>query len=269
MVSVIEALERRAAAEGWLFMNHARDFLASEPAIDLDAILTSAWQQRSQETQSPPRLRWRLTSDPGLCSGCGERLEPGWAVADLEDEGEPIHRDCLPFLFLDRGWSTLNKQAHLDGGHLTVSSSRDSTRVSVFVARATPEAGDRRAPSSRKILVVDDDDLVIRYMSDIVSDVGFEVLAANRVDSAVRLFEQHADTIGLVITDQSLPDRTGADLVQILRAISPRVGLVICSGSPEVLEEDPLAASFDKFLTKPISRVQLLALVNHHMVAKR
>ncbi len=115
-----------------------------------------------------------------------------------------------------------------------------------------------------KILVVDDDPVILAITRKLLEADGFSVILAKDGAEGLQLFLQH--TPDLVLTDYSMPGMSGAELTrQIRTAISERYGnlptfvpvIVLTSmGETEVLKEC-LDAGAVEFLTKPFSEPEL------------
>ena len=72
--------------------------------------------------------------------------------------------------------------------------------------------GDREAPPGR-ILVVDDDPVVGRFLTNLLGDHGgFDVM--HTTDPAVALKLATSETWDLVLTDVEMPGMTGLELLQ-------------------------------------------------------
>jgi len=79
------------------------------------------------------------------------------------------------------------------------------------------------------ILVVDDELCVRTSMQRILKLLGHSVaLAEHGLDALQKLEEQ---TFDLVITDLSMPVMDGVELVKKIRALSPNLPIVVCTGS--------------------------------------
>jgi len=74
-----------------------------------------------------------------------------------------------------------------------------------------------------KVLVVDDEPPVRFTVAEVLRDAGFEVAEASDVDAAVRL-APHQDVI---VSDLSMPGRTGLDLLEWVRQHCPDVELIL------------------------------------------
>ena len=116
-------------------------------------------------------------------------------------------------------------------------------------AVATETVAQRRL----KILAVDDDALVLMNTAALLEDLGHDVYEASSGEEALARYAEHPD-IDLLITDQAMPNMTGAKLAETLRAARPRLPIIIASGYGE------LPASAPPFLVrlgKPFSQALL------------
>ena len=127
-------------------------------------------------------------------------------------------------------------------------------RALKYLAGDTP----RPQPGGREtILLVEDEPAVRQLFAQALARAGYMVYEARNGQEAMKLFDQHADTIDLLLTDMRMPYMGGAELAQQLRARRKSLKLICISGYPSGSEED-----FDvDFLAKPFSRDDLLAKV--------
>jgi two-component system cell cycle sensor histidine kinase/response regulator CckA len=105
------------------------------------------------------------------------------------------------------------------------------------------------------ILLVEDEPAVRQLFAAALSRAGYKVLEARNGEEAVKLFEQHADSIDLLLTDMRMPYMGGAELAQELRTRKSDLKLICISGYPGSL------VSAGDFLAKPFSREEMLKKV--------
>ena len=105
---------------------------------------------------------------------------------------------------------------------------------------------------SNKCLVVDDSPIVRRILGLMLSRLGFAVIEAGSVQTALSLCEEsHPD---LVVVDWNLPDEDGIALVQQLRRLpgGEKMKLIMCTVERSVAHiEAALSAGADEYVTKP------------------
>jgi CheY-like chemotaxis protein len=90
---------------------------------------------------------------------------------------------------------------------------------------------------STTILVVEDDPAVLTVIRLMLEQVGYRVLGATSIDSAIALSIEHADSIQLLLLDMILPGLSGLDLRDRLKAHLEDVDVptVYMSGYPGVV----------------------------------
>lgn len=114
------------------------------------------------------------------------------------------------------------------------------------------------APDTREtILLVEDEPSVRQLFSLALTRAGYRVYEARNGQEALKMFDQHGDSIDLLLTDLRMPYMGGAELAQHLRARRKSLKLIAISGYAGAAEHD---LNVD-FLAKPFSRDDLLAKV--------
>jgi len=107
------------------------------------------------------------------------------------------------------------------------------------------------------ILLVEDEPAVRQLFSQALMRAGYRVHEARNGNEAMKLFEQHGDSVDLVLTDMRMPFMGGADLARELRSRRQTLKLLCISGYPGGTDLE----FSDDFLAKPFSRDELLAKV--------
>lgn len=113
---------------------------------------------------------------------------------------------------------------------------------------------------SKKVLVVDDDEIFVRLVERVLTKEGYEVLKASNGRQAVRaLFDQKPD---LVLLDVVMPKMDGWQTCTYIRDVSD-VPIIILSGKNKT--EDDIARGLDHgaddYLVKPVGNKELVARV--------
>jgi two-component system cell cycle sensor histidine kinase/response regulator CckA len=117
----------------------------------------------------------------------------------------------------------------------------------------------RRTPLKlRKLLVIDDDQVLVACYRDLLTPYGFEVLIAYDGNEAMPLVEQNPD-IQLVILDLSMPKMDGRQWLRWFRELRKESPVIVISGYKfESADEDLKPAVV---LEKPFHPAELLDLV--------
>jgi CheY-like chemotaxis protein len=109
-----------------------------------------------------------------------------------------------------------------------------------------------------RILIVDDEPEVRRYLADLLVKSGFDVSVAEDGAEAHELIQQAPGRFDLVITDISMETMDGIELGEKMRALCPSVPVLYISAYLETC--DPAIAT-RHFLAKPFSSRELLAKI--------
>lgn len=107
------------------------------------------------------------------------------------------------------------------------------------------------------ILLVEDEPAVRQLFAAALIRAGYAVYEARNGQEAMKVFDQHGDSIDLLLTDMRMPYMGGAELAHHLRARRRTLKLLCISGYPGNLDAE-LAIDF---LAKPFSREELLKKV--------
>lgn len=119
------------------------------------------------------------------------------------------------------------------------------------------------ARSDRKlvILTVDDDPLVGLSTSSFLEELGHKVHSASSGTRALEILQRETD-IELLITDQAMPNMTGADLIKSIHARRPNFPAIIATGYAELPKGE--AEGIPK-LAKPFRQQDLAAIIDEAM----
>lgn len=107
------------------------------------------------------------------------------------------------------------------------------------------------------ILLVEDEPAVRQLFMLALTRAGYRVYEARNGQEALKMFDQHGDSIDLLLTDLRMPYMGGVELAQHLRARRKSLKLIAISGYAGNTEQELNA----DFLSKPFSRDDLLAKV--------
>ncbi|NMZ41926.1 response regulator [Pseudomonas proteolytica] len=103
------------------------------------------------------------------------------------------------------------------------------------------------------ILVVEDDAIVRMLIVDVLEELEFKVLEAADGETALKLINDGANVIDLMMTDVGLPDIDGKELAQQTRILRPALPILLASGYAENIELPPGM----QMMAKPFSIDQL------------
>jgi CheY-like chemotaxis protein len=113
-------------------------------------------------------------------------------------------------------------------------------------------ANESAAPAARsvRILLVDDNQDTLKFLSTILHRQGHQVLTAPDLSSSLRMASEAE--FDLIISDIELPDGSGLELMRVVRSRRAVPGIALSGySSPEDIAQSR-AAGFALHLTKPV-----------------
>jgi len=117
-----------------------------------------------------------------------------------------------------------------------------------------------------RILVVDDDPVMTRLATFVLESAGYQVLVANDGQRALDLLDREIPS--LVLSDLAMPGIDGLELLQRIRDRADTADLPVVMLTARGEESAPRqaeAAGANGYLTKPVSRAEMLAEVERHL----
>ena len=79
-----------------------------------------------------------------------------------------------------------------------------------------------RFAGNETILLVDDEEVILKVTREILESLGYQVLSANSGQEAISLFQEKYQEIDLVILDMIMPDLKGSQTYDGLKKYIPR-----------------------------------------------
>ncbi len=134
--------------------------------------------------------------------------------------------------------------------------SREVFRPPTTPTDVTPLRGDET------ILLVDDEEIIRALCSSVLTRHGYRVMAAADGREALQVYSQHERDIDLVILDLSMPNLSGMETLERLRAFRPDVRVILSSGysldtSHDLLQQKGVSG----FIPKPYQPQDLVRMV--------
>lgn len=125
------------------------------------------------------------------------------------------------------------------------------------------ESGTRRATARpRRVLLVEDEDMVRKVVSRMLTSRGFEVHAAASGAEAMALFDApEIEGFDLLVTDLMMPDGGGLGVARNLTARMPDLKVLLVSGYSASGTEGWDPGRF-RFLTKPFGSAELAKVID-------
>ena len=108
------------------------------------------------------------------------------------------------------------------------------------------------------ILLIDDEEMIIKVGEELLQELGYDVLAARSGQEAIELYEKNAHKIDLVIMDMIMPGMGGGETFDRLKRINRDIKVLLSSGySINGQASKILERGCDGFIQKPFNLSQL------------
>jgi diguanylate cyclase (GGDEF)-like protein len=121
-----------------------------------------------------------------------------------------------------------------------------------------------------RILVVDDEMPVRQLMERLLVTLGYDVTTKESVTDAIEELLNHKNTYDVILTDLSMPDKSGIELLEELSHIDDSITRVVMTGYATM---DNAIASLRRgaydFIQKPFTSVQLAAVLARALERRR
>lgn len=115
----------------------------------------------------------------------------------------------------------------------------------------------------KKIMVVDDDAPLARFMGELLNEIDYETLIFTNSKEAVATFLDLHQELCLVVTDQTMPGITGQEFTEIIKEVDSRIPVIMTTGFMSNKESYEMCiGSADAFLSKPVDIPELLEVID-------
>ena len=202
------------------------------------------------------------------------RIKPGsYVLLKVSDSGSGIEPEMLDKIFepffttkdvgkgTGLGLSTVYGVVKQHNGFLNVDSTIDhGTTFEIYLpvtlenSKKTPKEDISMPKGGTETVLLTEDDLPsLQVMSEILRDLGYNVLDACNATEALRISASYADKIDVLLTDVIMPDLSGPELAKRLGADRPETKNIFMSGyTDELLGKHNILQPDIVFLAKPI-----------------
>lgn len=115
------------------------------------------------------------------------------------------------------------------------------------------------AEAEGHLLLVDDEELLLESTAELLEDCGYQVTSCTSGTEALERFRNNPQQFDLLISDQTMPQLSGAELAREVLSLRPGVPIILCSGyTSQISEEEAAKRGIGAFMTKPVEMPLLL-----------
>jgi PAS domain S-box-containing protein len=199
-------------------------------------------------------------------NGCGIPAEM------LDKIFDPFYSTKEEYQGAGMGLATVQGIVAQHGGFIKVSSvlNQGATFEIYFptIGNTAPEntstavQAERRSKGSERILFVDDDEMLALLGEKLLAKSGYQVSSMTDSVAALKMFTANAEQFDIVITDQTMPNLCGLELISELKKVSPDIPTILFTGySSKIDEENAKKQGVSAFLMKPLELPKMLKTI--------
>ena len=220
----------------------------------------------------------RIKANERKCSSCHDQLKGEYIDLSVKDSGNGIDQKTLERIFdpffttkavgkgTGMGLSVVHGIMHEHGGHIQVDSSTDQgTTFHLMFLPAEEQttaiqdtAGKPESITGKQIkghaLIVDDELSVATLIKELLGSAGCEATIETDSQKACTMILQQPDRFDLLITDQTMPNMTGMELIKEVFTVRPNLPVILCSGySDQINEDSAKTIGIQNYMNKPLN----------------
>lgn len=218
------------------------------------------------------------------CSSCHQKIMGNWVEIIVADNGSGMSKEIVERIFepffttkelgqgTGMGLSVIHGIVKGYEGHIVV----ESTLGKGTCFRILFPALDYEVNSSlseieknesiirghgQRILIIDDQESLADIEYDLLTSYGYKCTKKYDSEDALNLFLSDSNAFDLIITDQTMPNLTGLELINNIRKNDIDIPVIIVTGYSEKIKDNKLDMKNVTLLLKPVATKELLANV--------
>ncbi len=138
--------------------------------------------------------------------------------------------------------------------------------IECTAASNAKEAEAAPATGGGRILLIDDEELLVQLGQSMLERLGYEVTVHTSSLDALATFRNDPGRFDAVVTDQTMPGMTGLDLARRMLQIRPNLPVILCTGYSNLVNEvQAKAYGIRGFAMKPLTKKTLATLLKEAM----
>ena len=258
-------------------------------AVQLQQVILNLCINARDATAGTGSIELTLTQRPvvdGFCASCHREFSGEYIVIGVCDDGpglpeaiqirmfEPFFSTKASGHGTGMGLAMVHGIVHRHEGHVLLSTAPDQgcqfeillpaqnpSRVNSN-ARTTIDIASYPAPVPTAVLVVDDERAVASLVGELLALNGYTVTVETDAENAWQLFAAEPQRFDLLVTDQTMPRLSGAQLATRLKGLRRDLPVVMMTGYSATIDEHKARElGIATYLRKPVNGDELLAAV--------
>lgn len=222
-----------------------------------------------------------------ICSSCKDIIKGEYVKLSIKDTGDGIDPEILDSIFepfvstkevgkgTGMGLSVVHGILHKHNSHIVVESKLNSgSSFHLFIpplneintTMNNETQNNKTIPNSgnqKHILVVDDEESIAIFLQQLLRQYNYRVTYTTSSKHALEIFKDSVADLDLIITDQTMPELNGTEMIKQMFEIKSDIPVILCSGYSENIDEKAaLDLGCTKYMEKPINSKKIIQTLN-------
>lgn len=215
------------------------------------------------------------------CSSCHQKIIGNWVEVIISDNGTGMSKEVEERIFdpffttkepgqgTGMGLSVVHGIVKGHKGHIIINS--NFGKGTAFHLLFPPVAGESKLPSTdddegeknirgggQRILIIDDQESLANIQYEILNSYGYQCTKKYDSEEALNLFLSDITAFDLILTDQTMPNLTGLELIDKIRKNNIDIPVIIMTGYSDKIKDSKLNIKNVTLLFKPVDTSILL-----------
>ena len=231
-------------------------------------------------------LKIKVSNQPFIdliCSSCKQRFQGEFVQITVEDNGTGIKPEVLDTIFepfvstkevgkgTGMGLAVVHGILHNHKSHIVVEPKEKGGSLFHLLMPPLRETSDTveiktlnkplraHEGDTKHILVVDDEESIVLFLDKLLKSHGYKVTYTTSSTEALEKFKATPSKYDLIITDQTMPNMSGTEMIKVILQISPNIPVILCTGYSETIDrESAIEMGCSAYLEKPVKTQTLL-----------
>lgn len=224
------------------------------------------------------------TNVDSICTSCKDILHGNFVKLTIQDTGSGIQPNIIDLIFepfmstkevgkgTGMGLSVVHGILHKHHSHIIVES--EVGQGSCFHILIPPlnnriitsksnnnekESATLDDGKQKHILVVDDEESIAVFLKNLLTSYNYQVTYTTSSHDAVEIYSTAPSDFDLIITDQTMPELSGTEMIKQIFKVNPDIPVILCSGYSEDVDMDSaIELGCATYLEKPIKTTTLI-----------
>ena len=220
------------------------------------------------------------------CLVCYKKIRGEWIELCVSDTGSGMSEEIVQHLFepffttKDKGKGTGMGLAVVHGivqdlnGHIVLNSKvgEGSTfrilfpptdlhqNVVIDVHEDVPTMDESH---NERVLIVDDEKSLSELLADMLSSFGYQCTSFSSPIDALAEFKKSPDSFDLIVSDQTMPELTGLEMITAMRETREDIPAIIATGFSTSINEKIAKENNITLMRKPLTKALLIESINN------